>query len=244
MRKTGFTLAEVLITIGVVGVVAALTIPTLIQKYQERVTVTRVKKAFSILSQAYRAAKEEYGDPSGWYNNDGWYTRENNNTFLDIFARYIKTSKICYEDTGCWPDGEEKYIDGTDGWNWNRWIWVSKMSGLDGFDYAFYSYGNHSSDKGTGSLSEVYGAIIVNVNGQKDPITFGKDVFSFLLTKDDIVPCGSINSKDKDQFSKGCNRTSCSAEQCEDCAAWVIYKGNMDYLHCDDLSWDGKSSCK
>lgn len=28
------------------------------------------------------------------------------------------------------------------------------------------------------------------------------------------------------------------------CAAWVIYNENMDYLHCNDLSWDGKKKCK
>ena len=49
-RKTAFTLAEVLITLGIIGVVAALTLPSLIQSYKERVTVTKVQKAYSILN--------------------------------------------------------------------------------------------------------------------------------------------------------------------------------------------------
>ncbi len=44
MRK-GFTLAEVLITLGIIGIVAALTLPSLIQKYQEKVTLERLKKS-------------------------------------------------------------------------------------------------------------------------------------------------------------------------------------------------------
>lgn len=43
MRTKGFTLAEVLITLGIIGIVAAMTLPILIQKHQEKVTVTKVK---------------------------------------------------------------------------------------------------------------------------------------------------------------------------------------------------------
>lgn len=52
MKKKAFTLAEVLITLGIIGVVAAITMPVLINKYQEIVTVTKVKKFYSLMSQA------------------------------------------------------------------------------------------------------------------------------------------------------------------------------------------------
>lgn len=51
-RRIGFTLAEVLITLGVIGVVAAFTVPTLINNYKEKVTVTKVKKFYLTMSQA------------------------------------------------------------------------------------------------------------------------------------------------------------------------------------------------
>ena len=44
-KRIAFTLAEVLITLGIIGVVAALTIPTLIQKYEKQVYITQLKKA-------------------------------------------------------------------------------------------------------------------------------------------------------------------------------------------------------
>ena len=52
--KKGFTLAEVLITLGIIGVVAAMTIPSLIQSYKEKATVTAVKQSYSIFAQALK----------------------------------------------------------------------------------------------------------------------------------------------------------------------------------------------
>lgn len=62
--KKGFTLAEVLITLGIIGVVAAMTIPNLITAHQKKVTVTKLQRAISILNQAYRLSYEENGDAS------------------------------------------------------------------------------------------------------------------------------------------------------------------------------------
>ena len=49
--KKAFTLAEVLITLGVIGIVAALTMPALIVNYQKKVLETRIKKFYSVLNQ-------------------------------------------------------------------------------------------------------------------------------------------------------------------------------------------------
>ena len=45
MKRIGFTLAEVLITLGIIGVVAAITLPALIQKQQEKILVNQLKKS-------------------------------------------------------------------------------------------------------------------------------------------------------------------------------------------------------
>ena len=50
--RNAFTLAEVLITLGIIGVVAAITLPALTAKYKKQITATRLKSAYSILSQA------------------------------------------------------------------------------------------------------------------------------------------------------------------------------------------------
>ena len=65
-RVNAFTLAEVLITLGIIGVVAAMTMPILIQKYNNKITETRLAKFYSMYNQAIRLATIEYGDPSSW----------------------------------------------------------------------------------------------------------------------------------------------------------------------------------
>ena len=64
--KTGFTLAEVLITLGIIGVVAAMTLPALVRKYREKILVSQVKKSYAELQNALKmyAAKNECTDIS------------------------------------------------------------------------------------------------------------------------------------------------------------------------------------
>ncbi|MDE6138465.1 MAG: type II secretion system GspH family protein [Candidatus Gastranaerophilales bacterium] len=52
--KAGFTLAEVLITLGIIGVVAAITIPGLLTRSEQNVTVTKLERAISVLNKAYK----------------------------------------------------------------------------------------------------------------------------------------------------------------------------------------------
>ena len=59
--RLGFTLAEVLITLGIIGVVAAMTIPGLITKFQKQITATQLKKAFSQLNQVMMRISDDYG---------------------------------------------------------------------------------------------------------------------------------------------------------------------------------------
>jgi len=62
-----FTLAEVLITLGIIGVVSALTIPTLIQNYKAKIVEVRLKKFYSVYNEAIKRAELEYGDKKDWY---------------------------------------------------------------------------------------------------------------------------------------------------------------------------------
>ena len=65
--KIAFTLAEVLITLGIIGVVAALTLPTLIQNHANKVVETRLAKFYSAINQAITLAEVDYGDREYWY---------------------------------------------------------------------------------------------------------------------------------------------------------------------------------
>lgn len=71
MKRNAFTLAEVLITLGIIGVVAAMTQPALVQKYRNRVVETRLQKFYSTINQAVNMAELEYGDKKVWYEDMG-----------------------------------------------------------------------------------------------------------------------------------------------------------------------------
>ncbi len=62
--KFAFTLAEVLITLGVIGVVAAMTIPTLIANYQKMTTVNKLKQTYSQILHAMKLVSEDFGGGS------------------------------------------------------------------------------------------------------------------------------------------------------------------------------------
>ncbi len=66
LKATAFTLAEVLITLGIIGVVAAMTIPTLTSNYRKHEAVTKLKKAYTTVNQAIKLSEVEYGDVYEW----------------------------------------------------------------------------------------------------------------------------------------------------------------------------------
>ncbi len=68
-RKIAFTLAEVLITLGIIGVVAAMTMPALIQNHRNTVVETRLKKFYSVINQAVIMAENDYGDKIYWFED-------------------------------------------------------------------------------------------------------------------------------------------------------------------------------
>ena len=94
IRRAAFTLAEVLITLGIIGVVAAMTMPSLIQSYKRQEATARLKKFSSMMSQAVIMSEMENGEMADWT-----YTAESGTVtnsmatkefFMTYFAKYIK----------------------------------------------------------------------------------------------------------------------------------------------------------
>ena len=78
-NKKGFTLAEVLITLGIIGIVAAMTMPSLIQNHQKRVTAERLKKMYTTLRTAIDLAELDNGERENW----SFASDEEANTFYN-----------------------------------------------------------------------------------------------------------------------------------------------------------------
>lgn len=88
-KANAFTLSEVLITLGIIGVVASLTMPNLIAKHQKSVHVNRMKQTYTILSNAFLMAQQEYGEPKGWE----WDTQ---NVSAENLTRFVEKYVIPY----------------------------------------------------------------------------------------------------------------------------------------------------
>ncbi|MBP7211767.1 hypothetical protein KBA27_02935, partial [bacterium] len=103
---------------------------------------------------------------------------------------------------------------------------------------------NCSMYLGSGSLANGCAFADVDINGNKKPNIGGKDIFSFWITKNGFVPYGTPKQKANDSASDPVSFARCEQDHGgRGCAAWVIYNENMDYLHCDGLSWTGKTKC-
>lgn len=211
-KKSGFTLAEVLITLGIIGVVAALTIPVLLQKYEEKVTVTKVKKMYSILSNAYELAKIEYGDISQW-----GVSSEPKKAALDIrekFEKYLKYTKLCDNTNDLKECGvadviyknDDKAVDVISPSIKNNFLSVGMLL-ADGSSLWYHYSGR--------------GVIYYDVNGLKNPNSFGRDIFGFEIHNNKQLQAGN----EEDQY-KECDLK----KNAFSCTKWVVYKGNMDYL--------------
>ncbi|MBR1753622.1 type II secretion system protein, partial [bacterium] len=231
----GFTLAEVLITLGIIGVVAALTIPTLMQKIDERETVSKLKKAYSTLTNAYSLISAEKGEPTKWLQTN------EDDEIGNIFAQYLNVAKNCGTASGCLNSAPYYSLDGSLRPNNDTRNNLAKLALTDGTSVAFrFQDPSCSAEIGnTPTYSTRCGFIVVNINNGKGDNIYGKNVFEFNLTKNGIVPYGAIDDTNT-PFE-----TNCVAENADGggCTAWVLYNENMDYLHCHDLSWSGKTKC-
>ncbi len=95
-KKVAFTLAEVLITLGIIGVVAAVTMPVLINNYQKKVTATRAKQAYSQILQAIQLSEVDNGEFASWDFALSANNKENTELFMQKYLEpYFKGMTEC-----------------------------------------------------------------------------------------------------------------------------------------------------
>lgn len=238
MKKFGFTLAEVLITLGIIGVVAAMTLPSLVAKYKEKQSVTALKKAYSILNQAGQMIYNDYGNPDNWGISSN--AQASMNTNIDIFKQYIKTVKTCKfgEQSDCFYAGYYTRID-NDGNTFNAFNMADDGWGFVLPDGQAVRPWITNTARDIGMTRKIYGNLAVDINGKKGPNASNQDLFYFyFLEGGQVIPYG-MQGATSNSFED-----TCITNMDNGCTAWVIYNENMDYLRCKDLSWEGKHKCK
>ncbi|MDR1168491.1 MAG: type II secretion system GspH family protein [Heliobacteriaceae bacterium] len=118
--KKGFTLAEVLITLGIIGVVASLTMPALIGNYRKNVVIVRMQKFYSVFNQALKMSEVDNGPIKDWTFATLYDYDENVEFYQKYLKKHMKVLK--YEEfhdlnmpiTGVkiyFPDGSAANVD-------------------------------------------------------------------------------------------------------------------------------------
>ena len=183
IRCAAFTLAEVLITLAIIGIVAAMTIPTLVSKFQDKALVSQFKKTYSLLNQALQLTNYQNGVEYKCYTNkpesgsQNYYEYSQCREFRDTFFKNLKYVKK--EIVNSWPYKSKEEV-------------LAQGGGITGATCSFAilpnTYKYYLQD---GSIIYWYVAvgsshsafITVDVNGDKGPNKWGYDVFYLTPTK-------------------------------------------------------------
>lgn len=191
-KITAFTLAETLVTLVIIGVIAAMTIPALKKNADQRELAAKLKKAFSTMSQATVLIEQDYGPPRRW----------DKSKLTDYYKEHLNVLKECPPEKGCYYDSNITLKNG-------------------GIDIAYGDSGLMLTDGVSIKISPGYGAIAgygidpaeydkivstmhIDLNGPNKPNQWGTDVYLFLLIDGKgIVPSGTF-SEDQCKNSYGC----------------------------------------
>lgn len=93
-QKNAFTLAELLITLGIIGIVAALTIPNLMANHRKQVIETRLQKFYSVFNQAILLAENKYGEIEYWDNADLFTPSGSGDWFNKYLAEFFTSKDV------------------------------------------------------------------------------------------------------------------------------------------------------
>ncbi|MBO6088683.1 type II secretion system protein [bacterium] len=206
--KKGFTLAEVLITLGVIGVVAAITIPNLVKNYQKKAWTTQLQKSYSMLEQSFQKMLADDGvsklsDTQVWASKGTisctFFGGYGSVSFLDDRCKdFLNNLKNYIKIIGVEKYGEDVYdlaksaktsFASPNSTNKDAISFILS----DGTMFIFYT-NNYPSSVDTetcntikslgGNMCSRAGYLYIDVNGRKGPNTFGRDIFYFEISDD------------------------------------------------------------
>jgi prepilin-type N-terminal cleavage/methylation domain-containing protein len=226
--KAAFTLAEVLIVLAIIGVVAAMTLPILMNSTKNTEVATELKKAYSTLYQVYNTLASENGDITGAMQGV-----TDSASFANIFIPKLNVSINCGSSSTspkCFQDVNYNYLtlltdeDGNPMTDSNpnsntRGKVLTNDNISYGFEYASSSCGSHVSTNPSNPLYKTCGRVYVDINGpNKGPATIGRDFFMFYITQKGVYPAETYYN---------------TLEECTvvgwGCTGKVLAEGTMNY---------------
>ena len=189
----GFNLAEVLITLGILGVIIAMTLPTIIKNYRNKVLKQQFKVAYSIVYEAVKRMSVNNSDILNTYCGLNYTNTsiEARTRFGKDFSKYFdvvydKTSDpnaylTIYDNTRLKQPNYKKFDKLTDANGYNDGLFIIKngMIIMNG-----HCWIGASNKKGQ------HVEFLIDINGKKGPNTKGRDLFAFELYSDGKVSEG------------------------------------------------------
>ncbi|MBQ8458720.1 type II secretion system protein [bacterium] len=197
--KRALTLVEILITLGIIGVVSALTIPNIITHFQKQKTVTKLKKAYSQVNQALLLSAADNGDYDGWDNPEEIGATE---YFKKYWLPYFKGITLCKDYEICtyqhknnssfnYLNNKESGIDA---------IFAGRSSILLPDGTILINFLNFNND-----YNKRNSWLYIDINGTELPNIIGKDVFTFERNERGII-IPRCNSDNISQVNADCSK--------------------------------------
>jgi prepilin-type N-terminal cleavage/methylation domain-containing protein len=188
MIKNGFTLAEILITLLIIGVVASLVIPNLINDTKNEQYKVAWKKSYADVNQAFMKVLQDNG---GTIKNACSTT----NCFLNLFVPHLNSSKICYygsNNGSCWTE-QQRHFNGI-------WYVDGEAGGIvlsNGVSIRLWlNTANCTTAVGSPAILYRCGGMMIDTNGLSMPNTIGKDIFGIYVMENQLKPFGSLGDGD------------------------------------------------
>ena len=209
--KAAFTLAEVLITLGIIGVVAAMTLPALVQKYQKTVYVNSLKEGYTILNNGFRMMMAKEGVDL-FEDTELFQVVKESGTDTDnvatekaavkVLEKYFQKINLvsradligkssCADLVGkgprFWNLGNKKTCSGN--YNMNYKLPNGMTMGLYIYSPSCYSFPVSSSEilAAGGKTTALCGMIDLDINGERNPNQWGLDGYRFWITQNGMV---------------------------------------------------------
>lgn len=246
-KSLGFTLAEVLITLAIIGVVAALTIPVVVHKYQQKQFYTQFMKVYNTLVTATNLSIAENGFPSTWTFDTL------DNTINQYILPNLHVASECTMGTGC----GEYSVSNLSGQNL-----AGTFSSFIDNGHFFFSHSADSTSKKIITLADGSTLVIAidtytpyqgtpyvngisftfDTNGSKGPNTLGRDIFEIVYNKYDPITSETRWAWRYSYYEKGgedggsdeltvsnCDPSSDDEDNGYGCVGRLLADGKMDY---------------
>ena len=190
--KPAFTMAEVLITLGIIGIIAAMTLPSLINKAERVILAQQFKKSYANLQNAINLVQAEYGEPYECYalEYSNYHTAQCKEFWSAVLSKMKVLRKCGAFDWECHPRYKTRAeVTAQGGSVNNRYCSFYLLSDTITY-YVLYDgsyiilYENEPEGGSIAKHMPIY--FTIDVNGEKGPNRWGYDVFYLNLRREDL----------------------------------------------------------